>query len=163
MAVCSRPEDGLRCRQGVKPPLKFKLHVLRNMHLRNNLMNTLIWGFFTNPFAIILRCSKVKRGNPNLRMSFTPQLTYHITTMPPRPDMVRIRGYSMRRLLNSRVFGPEICLYMITCHHWGWRCVNIEVVDNTHVCWCATCSFIHIFRTSTLSGTNSNKEPCINH
>ena len=22
MTVCSRPEDGLRCRQGVKPPLK---------------------------------------------------------------------------------------------------------------------------------------------
>ena len=23
--VCSRPEDGLRCRQGIKPPLKLKL------------------------------------------------------------------------------------------------------------------------------------------
>ena len=25
--VCSRPEDGLRCRQGVKPPLKLKLNL----------------------------------------------------------------------------------------------------------------------------------------
>ena len=25
MTVCSRPEDGLRCRQGIKPPLKHKL------------------------------------------------------------------------------------------------------------------------------------------
>ena len=26
--VCSRPEDGLRCRQGVNPPLKLKTHVV---------------------------------------------------------------------------------------------------------------------------------------
>ena len=28
MIVCSRPEDGLRCRQGVKPPLKLKTRIM---------------------------------------------------------------------------------------------------------------------------------------
>ena len=66
MTVCSHPEDGLRCRLGVKPPLKLKLYkstltrVFQNLMIQENTAGK-------DGQEYILRCTLVSNDIPRNR------------------------------------------------------------------------------------------------
>ena len=136
--VCSRPEDGLRYRQGVTPPLKLKHTYYIQTYVYIDVYMYNYGGSWWVSMGYQLTTGKITRPIPGHPPSYTlPGI--HYTWLSLRFVYFSIQCVDKSNSQNTPAFGTKVEIYLCLWPGWLYRCVSFgfniplgKKVSDTH-------------------------------